>query len=194
MIPSTSLSLSINQKFGRLGIEISKPKVEMSSPAAVVEITQRAAKMQIDQGIGKLDVDGQPARDALSHRTNLGLLENVAQQTRQLVMEHIATIAAEGDQLAAIEKGNKVEDVFLQRWDIGRSPIEDAGPFSYTPVRVNYTPHETKIDWQLGGVEINPKTQSTAEVNYTPGTVKTYVDQQNWLQIDVKGQYLNMTF
>lgn len=194
MIPSASLSLSINQKFGRLGVEISKPKLEIRQPAATVEISQKAAQMNIDQALGKVDVDGQEARDALSHRTNLGLVTNVAEQTRQLVLEQIGAMAAEGDQLAAIEKGNTLEDVFTQRWEIGRSPIEDAGPFSYTPVRVNYTPHPTKIEWQLGGTEINPQTQSTAEVNYTPGAVKTYVDQQNWLQVDVKGNYLNMTF
>ncbi|MGZ4107124.1 MAG: DUF6470 family protein, partial [Tumebacillaceae bacterium] len=56
-----------------------------------------------------------------------------------------------------------------------------------------YTPHPTQISWTPGGVEINA-TVHPVEMNYTPGSVDVYLAQQNWLKIDLKGQYMNMTF
>ena len=60
-------------------------------------------------------------------------------------------------------------------------------------MKVTYTPHPTKITWTPGGVDIQA-TSHPVEYTYTPGSVNVYVAQQKWLNIDVKGQYMNMTF
>lgn len=193
MIPSASLSLQITQKFGKLGFDFEKPKLEIRQPAGQLEIVQKPAKMQIDQGLGKVQVDGEAARAAVGHRTSERMVSDVASAVRQMMLEVIGDIAAEGDYMAAFEKGNKVEDIPLQREGRGPSPVHEPGPASYTPVQVSYQPHETRVDWTLGGVEITPRTYQP-EINYTPGSVKRFVETQNWIQVEPKGQYMNITF
>lgn len=193
MIPSVSLSLQINQKFGKLGFDIEKPKQEIRQPAGKLEMVQKSAKMDIDQGLGTLQVDGEDARSAIGHKTNERLVSDVASAVRQMMLEVVGDIAAEGDYMAAFEKGNKVEDISLQREGKGPSPVHEPGPFSYTPVKVSYNPRSTRIEWSLGGVEITPVINKP-EINYTPGAVKRYVEQQNWIQIEPKGKYMNIEF
>ncbi|HEU4962319.1 MAG TPA: DUF6470 family protein [Bacilli bacterium] len=192
MIPSATLRLQINQTFAKIGLDYTKPVQEISQPYAQVEIVQQAAKMDIDQGAGRLSVDGEAAHAALSHKSALGLVESVAAQTRQVVMEFISSKSSEGDQLAAINKAS-IADIASQRYHRGPSPIEFIGPFSYNPVDVSYTPHPTTVSWQVGGADIQV-TPHKPEISYRPGAVQAYVAQQNDLSVDVRGTYMNLTF
>lgn len=193
MIPSTSLSLQITQKFGKLGFDITKPKLEIRQPASRLEMVQTPAKMEIDQGLGTVQIDGEDARAALGLKSSRRLVSDVAASVRQMMLQVISDIAAEGDYMADFHKGNKVEDIPLQREGRGTSPVFEPAPTSYSPVRVSYNPHPTRINWTLGGVKSTPVINAP-EINYTPGAVRTYVEQQNWIQIEPKGQYMNITF
>jgi hypothetical protein len=194
MIPGTTLRLEITQQFGRLGLDVEKPSREMRTPAAEMEIQQPAATLEIDQGLGQLNIDGEEARAALGIKTNLRLVSDMAEQGRQIALEVIGDMSAEGDQLMSIEKGMTIGEIAHQKWNSGPMPIEDTGPFSYTPVDISYTPRPTRLDWTVhpnADVQVRPQ---PVEYSYTPGAVHTYVAQKNWLQIDVRGQHLNMTF
>jgi len=195
MIPSVSLQLTITQQFGRLNVDHQKAKIEMTNPPALLEIRQPAATLEISQGRGQLEIDGSEARAALGHKTNGELIANIAHQARQVALQAIGDISAEGDQMMKIEnKGNSIGNIAHQRWNNGPMPIEDTGPFHGSGVRVSYTPRETELHW-----DVHPDAEITATpqpvgFQFTPGFARPYVEQQNWLQIDVKGQYLNRTF
>ncbi|MGB8956085.1 MAG: DUF6470 family protein [Tumebacillaceae bacterium] len=193
MIPGNTLTLQINQQFGRIGIDISKPVQEIRQPAPMLEIQQPAAQMQIDQGRGQLQIDGTAAHAALGHRTNEALISAVAQQARNLVLEIIGAKAEEGYQLASIEKGTSIADIARQKWSQGPNPIQFVDAASYTNVDVQYTPRPTQIEWNLQSVQIEAH-NTQPEISYTPGDVSVYLAQRNSLQIDVKGKYLNMEF
>jgi len=193
MIPGNTLSLQINQQFGRIGINFTKPVQEIRQPAPRVDIQQSPAQMQIDQGPGELRIDGSAARAALGHSTTEAMNFSVYQQARSRVLEIIGEIAAEGSQLASIEKGVTIADIALQRWNSRPNPIQYVGEARYDNVDVQYAPHPTKIEWQLGKVQIEPH-NTKPEISYTPGDVSVYLQQKNSLQIDVKGKHLNMEF
>lgn len=194
MIPGTTLRLNISQQFARHGFDILKASVEMRAPLPEVSLRQPAASHTIDQGAGELIIDGEEARAALGIKTNMRLVTDMAQQGKQIALQVIGEIAAEGDQLAMIEKKVTIGQVAHQKWNAGPMPIEDTGPFSYDPVHIDYIPHETTIEWNVhpnAEVEFTPQ---PFEYHYTPGGVDMYLSQKNWLSIDVKGQHLNITF
>jgi hypothetical protein len=190
MLPSTTLTLQITQQFAKLGLDFEKAKLEIRQPHAELQIEQKPAKMTIDQGPGVLEIDGEDARAALGHKTFLRMNADIAAQARQVALEATGDIAAEGDQLAQIN-GPTIADLALQHQDMGPMPIDDAAPPS--PVHLSYTPHPTHIDWVLGGAEITA-IPHPPEISYTPGAVHPYVMQKNWIHIDVKGKYMDMTF
>jgi hypothetical protein len=193
MLPGLTLSLSISQQNARLGFDIKPGKLEMVQKPADLQIVQKPAVMDIDAGPGQLSIDGSAARAALGHKTTLEMVTNIAQQARQVALDVIGQIAAEGDQLAQIEKGTTVIDIIQQHMDMGPMPIEDSGPFSNHNVDVTYTPHPTKISWTVNLPQISV-TPNLPQINYTPGSVAIYLQQRNGVQIDVKGKYLNMEF
>ena len=125
MIPGNTLSLQITQQFGRIGINFTKPVQEIRQPAPRVEIQQPPAQMH--QGPGELRIDGSAAHAALGHSTTEAMNFSVYQQARSRVLEIIGEIAAEGSQLASIEKGVTIADIALQRWNSRPNSIQYVG-------------------------------------------------------------------
>ncbi|MBL0385516.1 hypothetical protein JJB07_02540 [Tumebacillus sp. ITR2] len=194
MMLSTSLRLELSHGNARIGVQSTPGKWDMQQPHADMEITQKPAVLTIDQGPGQLDLDLYTARRALGFKKTGDMLADVAGQTKQIVLEAIGRIVEDGNQMAAIQNHrNVVADLALEHQDLGPMPIQDVDPGSYNPVGIHYQPHETQLHWEVRGTEIHA-TPHAAITNYTPGKVDVYLDQKNWLQIDVKGQYMNREF
>lgn len=191
---STSLRLEYNQSFARIGIQSTAGQWDIQQPHAEISITQRPAELTIDQGPGQLDLDLYTARKALGFKNAIDMLTDIASQARQVVLEGIGRVVSEGNQMAAIQNHrNAIADIAVQRQERGPMPIQDYDPASYKPVPIGYQPHETTLSWQVHGTEIHA-TPHTPIINYTPGKVDVYLDQKNWLQFEVKGQYMNRQF
>jgi hypothetical protein len=191
---STSLRLEISQGNARIGIQSTPGQWDMKQPQAEVSITQKPAELTIDQGPGQLDLDLYTARKALGFKNTMDMLTDIGAQSRQVVLEAIGRIVEDGNQMAAIQNHrNAIVDIALEHQDLGPMPIKDFDTGSYDPVPIEYHPHETKLDWQVRGTEVHITPQSPT-TNYTPGKVEVYMTQQNWLQFDVKGQYMNMEY
>lgn len=166
----------------------------MQSPRAEVSITQQPAVLTIDQGPGQLDLDIYSARKALGFKTTTDMLADIGSQAKQVALEAVGRIVEEGNQMAAIQNhSNAIADIALQRQDMGPMPIKDYDAASYRPVQISYHPHETQLNWEVRGTEIHATTH-TPIINYTPGQVEVYLDQKNWIQFNVTGQYMNMQY
>lgn len=197
MLSSASLTLQIHSQPARLGMESRRAELEIQQPQALLEITQPPARMSIDQGPGRLEIDSSAARAALGGFSTLELTAQIADQARQVALQAIGDIAAEGDRLGAIEstpaKGAVIADIARDRQDSGITPIDYAAPPSTHPVSITYMPHPTQIDWQLGRVNIH-STPRPPEYTYHSGMLRIYLEQRPELQIDVRGRYMNQVF
>jgi len=194
MINGNTLRLNITQQFARIGLEHQKTKLELRQPMAQMELKQTAPSMQMEGGRGQLIIDGSEARAALGHRPPVETVLHICAQVRGIVNEVIGDIAAEGDQLMRIERKTTIGNIAHQRWNIGPMPIQDVGPFSYTPVRIDYVPKETEITWDVhpnADIQVQPQ---PIDLQVTPGYVKPYIAQQNWLEIGTTGKHLNIEF
>lgn len=191
MIPSASLKLSIQQQSARLGLEIEKPQQSIRQPRAELKITQTPAKMELTAGVGEFQFDSDEFWAGLGTKSPFRMTAEIAAQARQVALEAVGQLAEEGDQLAEIPNGPTFADIALQRQNQGPMPIQDFGPPA--KIRMNFRPHPFNIEWKLGGAEIDAEVRKP-EIDYRPGKVSTYIEQQNWLSIDVQGQYMNQTF
>lgn len=190
MLPGATLQLHIDQQFARLGLESKRASLEIRQPRAQLQIVQRPARMEIDQGPGTLQIDGEDAWSALGRKPTGRMLAEIAEQDRQIGLQAIAEIAEKGDQLAQIH-GSSIADLALQQQEKGILPAYQPDPPAQ--VHITYTPHPTRIHWQLGGAEISA-TPRPPEVQYHPGYVRAYLLQQNWIHFSVKGRYMHMIF
>jgi hypothetical protein len=190
MLPGASLSLQITQQFAKLGLDIEKGKLEIRQPKAQLEITQKPAKMRIDQGIGVLQMDGEDRRAVVGLKSMSRMNADIARQALQISLEATGEISSEGDQLSQIN-GPTIADIALQKQETQLPPIYQ--PDSVGQVHITYNPHPTKIEWTLGGTQIDVKPQPP-EIQFTPGGVHPYIMQKNWLHIDVKGKYMDQMF
>lgn len=191
MIPGTTLSLQINQEFAKIGIETKRASLEIQQPRAELQINQTPPSMVIDQGPGTLQINSEDFRSALGIKSVFQMTSDIAFQSKQIALDAIGYLSEEGDQLARIEKGTTIADLALQRQELGPMPIDDVGPPA--PIKMSYTPHPTTIDWKLGGADVSI-TPRYPNISFHDGSIDVYVAQKNWLQIDVKGQHMNMTF
>lgn len=187
----SGLRLQIHQQYAKLGMDSKKASLDIQQPRADLQINSTPAKMQITQGPGELRVDSEEARAALGMKSVSRMNEDIASQSRQVGLEAIGTIAEEGNQLAQIEKGNTIADIALQRSQQGPMPIDDVAPTAQ--VQVRYTAYPFDIQWTIQKPEIT-WTLHSPDISYNPGALNVYVSQRNQLDIEVKGQYMNMQF
>lgn len=191
MLPSATLSLQITQQHAKIGLEIHDGQFQMRQPKAELEIRQQPAHMEIEQRLGDLQIDREEARAALGYKTSSRMSADLAAQVRQIVLDTISDYAEEGDQLAAVETGVTFADIALRQQEKGPMPIRDYGPPAN--IIISYVPHPARIRWEQGDAFVRA-VMHPPEIQYQIGKVDVYLRQKNWLTIDVKGKYLNMTF
>ncbi|KEO84068.1 DUF6470 family protein [Tumebacillus flagellatus] len=186
------LTLQISQQYAKLGIESTRAQLDLRQRPADLQIEQPAAVLEISQGTGKLEIDSTEGQSSLGYRSSQRMLDSVASQVRSGVLDAIGKIAEEGWQLAEIS-GPSIGDLALQKQNEGTMPIDYVGPYTGPYVKLSYAPHplDIRVQPQKAVIQVTPH---PVESQYSPGNVRTYVAQQNGLQIDVKGQYMNMEF
>ncbi len=176
--------LQIQSTPARIGLDIQKPIQEIQQPKANLEIQQPSAKMSIQTTKSKLTIDGYEARESMGYKTSISRTREIAQQSKQDVLEGIARRAEEGQELMRIENGgNPIAEQAKRR---GRQPYSSLN-IKFIPqagtVKVNFEPGNVDIQVEPQKVIINSTINKPIH-NYTPGKVKVEMLQYPSLKID----------
>ncbi len=171
----TRLEYTINN--AKLNLQSTQPKVQLETTPATVEIRQPQ---------GELTIDNYPCRYSIGLRNIADFAEDFAALGRQTVMDTIAQIAQEGDQLARIEsKANAIADIAANSTvsevlDITYAHI--ASPdIHYQANPVQFNPIDGKVDLTLQ--------RGTVQGDYQRGSVNIQISQYPSIEIsavDVK--------
>ena len=184
------ITLQITQTRSRIGLDITKPSLEIRQPKAELQIDNSSVKIQsIDQGPVRLEVDGDDAHSALGHKPTGRMVAEVAADVRAGMLQLIGDTAAEGDAMMDFQN-NSIADIAKQHSERGPMQIDSGGGGGQ--VHVSLTPHPVSIEWQAPRLSITA-TQHAPEIQYTPGKVSVYLAQQGEIHIQPKGNYLNMS-
>lgn len=183
--------IRLHQTYAQIGLQITQPVQEIQQEPADLSIKQHPAEMVIERTPSQLEIDQDEAWDQLGFKSLPELSEEMANYAKQSGLEAIAEIAAEGDQLAAIE--TKTDAIAAISAEKGNPPPDDFNITfipSYGSVKIHYTPTEVYIHWKQGGAEIEAKPNKPIH-HYQPGKTAVYLRQKPSLEIDFVGINVN---
>ncbi|MYL20945.1 hypothetical protein GLW04_13660 [Halobacillus litoralis] len=177
--------LQVQTTQARLGHQVEAPRQTIRQPKAELSIQQPAAEMNIRQHPGKLTIDQTKAWNNIDLKSVSKRSDELAADGRQLLLEGIARMAREGDELMKIEDGGNpiashgAENAKLDfTFAPGGQPVYDLVDVSYeaAPVDIDIEPQKPVIQAQ------RQKPQHT----YQPGKVSFQLEQYPDVQIDWK--------
>lgn len=143
--------LSYNTRNAQLNQRTIRPVVQMETTPPVVETRQPQ---------GELTIDMTPCRYSIGLKNNTDFVRDNAALGRQTVMDAIARIAQEGDQMARIEnKTNALADI------AANAMISEAPDITWAHIA------SPEISYQANSVQFNPM---VGTLNYTvqPGKIE----------------------
>lgn len=179
------LRLSIHQTFGQIGIQTQQASQSIQSPRGDLSIRQPQADMQIESPPGQLAIDSSAAWDALGKGGNLAWSSRIYSQSKDLLLQAIAKTASDGAQIGDIlNPGNPFAQIARRDAMSGPPSVSYTGPAGYSNVKVNYDPQQPSIQVTPHKAETD-YTPRKPEFEYHPGSVQTYVQQRNSIDIHV---------
>lgn len=186
------MSIVISQTPAIIGIDRTTPsRLEINTQDAQLKLHQKHAKVNIETELPVVEIDQYEAFASSGLKNNRDLIKEAAQKGYQQAMEFIAKYAADGNRLAAIEKGGNpmadivARDAFPER-EFGVVAMPSAGPrFSVRGGTIKFDP-EKNGEGIHNGVEGN---YIPGDVNfrYTPAGVNIYLRQHNSINIKYQG-------
>ncbi|MCC3374077.1 DUF6470 family protein [Cohnella sp. REN36] len=176
------LRLSIRTTPARIGIESPRGQFDMKSPRGEYEMSSPPADMQIRQPRGELEIDSSASYLAYSMGGVFETSDLLADQAAQRVFDNIGKIAQEGERMKQISnKGNAVAEIASQVFS-GKENWKPYGPAGLYNVKIAYTAHPAEIETTPRKPNIEYHV-AKPEINYTPGKVKTYLEQMNSIRM-----------
>ncbi|MFK4997189.1 DUF6470 family protein [Bacillus sp. N9] len=151
---------------------------------ANVQIEQPLAEMNIRTNPGKLTIDQSQAWEDMNIKSIFKRIEENAYQAEQVVMEGIARVVREGDEMLDIRSGRNI--IVEQAKRKVNPPLAQTNitwvpsPFS---VKAHYTRGNVDIQFEAKKPRIDVQTQKPI-ISYQRGDVHISMQQRNSLKID----------
>ncbi len=180
------IQINITTQPIRLNYNIKNPQLNLQTTLPKVQLETTPATIEIHQPQGKLTIDQYPCRYSIGLKNIADFARDFAAKGKQTVMETIARIAQEGDQLAQIQNNsNAIADIAAS------STVSEVPDITYAHIA------SPEIHYQASPVQFNPKdgkvdltlNSGTVEGDYRRGSVDIQVTQYPSIEIstvDVK--------
>jgi hypothetical protein len=180
--------IKIEQRTGKIGLQIKKPQQSLRQEKSTLEIHQDVGKLKIKKDVVEVNVDNYPARYDLGYKNSSDMVKQSARQGKEAVIKAIGQYSQQGDQLMRIEnKGKPLVQQAKQATQAGKKEIGlrwKRGP------KINVKPHKLELDYKPNYPSIKSSMGSVA-TDLERGTVKVSLDQYNKLKISLTGNRLN---
>ncbi|WCK54198.1 DUF6470 family protein [Aneurinibacillus sp. Ricciae_BoGa-3] len=184
----------MNQSFAKIGWDVQRPVYTFEPEHTQLHIQQKTTEMIFHRTQPVVQIDQSQCWADMDIKSNAQQNAELAADGHQSALAYIARVAAEGEQLGAIEnKGNAIANIAK-----GKKFFTDH-QFSYANVPGNFSLHLNGIPGQLniecnqGGTAIDVQQTPSAQ-NYEKGKINYYIRQKNQLSIQVSGDILDASY
>lgn len=186
--------IRMQSQFAKIAMETEPARVHIQQPKAEMSMEQPKADVQIRQKLGKLTIDQSQAWRDMNLLNVYESIEEYAQLGKEGLLEGLARISRQGDELMKIEHGGN--PIAAQAEENGFDPPKEFN-IGWIPsvfaVKINYEPGKAdiQVNPQKPRISVTPR---KPEIHYDPGHVETYMKQYANLQIDfenLKWKHLN---
>lgn len=168
------VSLSIQTTPGRLEIETRNARLELKS---------RPVKLNMKVELPKVEIDQSECFASANLKSPGEFVREVAQRGYQQAMEFIAKEVANGDAMAAIERGGNVlsqialEDSYTEH-EFGMVVMPNARPKITVKGSVSFDPDPINDKGVTNGIE-GQYIAGSINIQYTPAQIKIYASVNN---------------
>jgi hypothetical protein len=175
--------IQIHQQYGLLGFKAEPASLTIEQPKATIEMHTKQAVMHIQQPSGTLRIDQSRAWDAVGLGGTLKMLTRIADQMFGIVVNAIAKIVEDGNQMADISNPNNTIPAIVSANAFEPLPeIQYNGEASFLNVSEEYTPSPPIIDPELGQIDFKA-TPNRPIIESQQGKFNSYLIQRNFVEI-----------
>lgn len=175
------MELRINHTWPQLGFETTPPIQRIEQPRASLETTTTPMQVSVEGEAFHVEIDQSRCFAEAGLKNILEVIRDYAQEGRAALLEGIGRRAAEGTQMAAIDKGRRIEDIIAEK----TLPRLAQSVLTFIPQsrpEISFVGGKT---YKIEPGETNTKiTANLPTHDYTPGSVRIYPTQYPELQID----------
>ncbi|WP_027416153.1 DUF6470 family protein [Aneurinibacillus terranovensis] len=186
--------IQLAQSFTKIGWDVQRPTYTFEPAHTQLHIEQKPAEMILHRTQPVVQIDQSQCRADMDLKSTAQQNAEFAAYGRKSVLEYIARVTAEGEQMGAIEnKGNVIADIakgkkFMTDHQFGYGNVP--GNLS---LHMNGIPGELNIEWKLGGTSIDVQ-QTPFHQRYEKGKIDYYIQQKNRLNIQVSGDNVDTLY
>lgn len=188
------MGLEIRRTDAVFAVETTPARLEMQSERARLEFRQKHAKVNIHTELPKIRIDQYQCFAEAGLKNNYDLLQEIVQRAKQYALEYVGKVAADGDMLAAIEKGGNPIAAIAERdaypeHEFGLDTIPKSRPKISVTGDLRIEP-ERNWEGANNGVE-GRFIPGSLNVNYYPGKVNIYMKQYPSVDIRYAGNTID---
>lgn len=177
--------IQMESQQARIAIQTVPGRQSIQQPQADLQIEQPQADLKMRTTPGKLTIDQSQAWEEMNLKSTFKAIKENAVKGSQKVMEGIARVAQEGNEMIEIQNG---QNAYVEQAKRQANPPMPEVNITWVP-----SPFAVKTHYQPGGVDIQfqprkPRIDATIRkpiMNYSPGDVQIQLAQRNHLKIDL---------
>ncbi|MCJ7843293.1 DUF6470 family protein [Lederbergia sp. NSJ-179] len=177
--------IQMESQQAKIAIQTVAARQSIQQPKADVRIEQPQAEMKMRTTPGKLTIDQSQAWEEMNLKSTFKAVKENAVKGNQKVMEGIARVAQEGDEMIEIQNG---QNAFVEQAKRHANPPLPEANITWIPsplaVKSHYEPGRVEIQFQPKKPRIDAAIRKPI-MNYSPGDVQIQLAQRNNLKIDL---------
>ncbi|WP_100333212.1 DUF6470 family protein [Bacillus alkalisoli] len=158
--------------------------LEIEQPPATIDIQQPQAEVTMQTTPSKLTIDQTQAWEDMNLKHIFRVVEEDADMGKQSVLEGMARMSEDGDELMKIETKHDAIVAVSERNGMPKMHEFNIGFIpAHFSVKINYEPSQLQIDARVNKPTINSHSNKV-NITYKPGDLTTTVQQYNSITID----------
>jgi hypothetical protein len=177
------IDLQVQQQFGRIGLKITPCQDDLSIRPPDLQVQQRSANISLTQPAATLEIDYTSALESMGYNGIAEQQRVFTQDAKASADSGIERTVSEGYQFAKINKKVSLAKVLANSMKPKEKELELV---SIAPIKITVQPNN--INWDAKPVEVAVDLKpGTVQVNYTSGSVHSYLEQEPYIQLQAVG-------
>jgi len=174
------VELRIDQQFARIGLNITRPFLNLKTTLPKIELKIEEPEIRIQAPLPRIYINQRKCFVACSRRSFLEFAWHYADLARSDCLEAIGRISAEGDMLAAVEKGFTIEELAAEAgYEQDSSGVEGA-PAGRPSIKAETYP--VNMEFKKGKVSLKLY-PGRVQKDFQRGKTEAYLAQVNFIKI-----------
>jgi len=183
------IDLQISQSFGRIGLNIERPRYELNQKKPELEIKQKNPEVKIETVRPQLDTDFRPALGSMGFGGIWFMADNIKQNAEAAFQRNLDITVQTGRRIGEIEHRERMGDIIFQALT---PPESDVTIALLAPVQISYVPAQVHFSTEPGEVKYTAVLGKVSIEDFAFPSVRAYLEQEPFLEIKAIGQAIDI--